>query len=321
MHRNIHQTNLAKERIVKTKARNRDTVSIDTLVAQLSKDSSLTNVCVLRRTAGIGDILMLTPALRQLKKSFPHIKLTFAFDQHSTKNNVYYDLIKNAPFIDCLADARFIDPRKYDAYVDVSAVCIKFEMPGLPAVNRIDLFARAIGFFKLDNHLPFFKLEPSERIQLPTDTFNIVLHTASFDHKRTWTVNNLIQLIKSAEKLNVHFFVLDFNHKIEKWEQFNNVTNISHTNLREMAAYIQASDLFIGPDSGPMHLAGALHKESLVLFGAIPSEARINYYANHKAITANVPCLGCWYKDCKYDLRCMKQITAQQVLRHIKDYL
>lgn len=274
-------------------------------------------VCVVRRVGGIGDVLMLTPSLRQLKRDFPACELVFAIDMHTTANNVYHALVANAPFVDRIIDARYVNHSDYDEVIDVSSVCIRYERTGLPAINRIDLFARALGIKKVSNKLPFYLPLDHElqwaRNSLPTDKKIVILHTASMEGKRCWPIENYLKLIAGAGP-DVHFLILDFNKKHSDWNHYYNCTDISGTNLREMAAYIAVADLFIGPDSGPMHLAGALKTKAVVLFGSIPPEARINYYPTHVALTANLPCLGCWYKPCPIAVKCMKDISASMVM-------
>ena len=85
---------------------------------------------------------MITPYHERAKASIPKIELTFAVDRHTTSGDSYYELVKNAPFIDHIIDARDVVHANYEPdNKDISAVCIPYERVGLPPVNRIDLFA------------------------------------------------------------------------------------------------------------------------------------------------------------------------------------
>lgn len=296
----------------------------------IANKKGIASVCVVRRVGGIGDVLMVTPALRQLKIDFPNIELTFAIDMHSTSNNVYYELVKHAPFIDKIIDARFYQPSKYDAVVDVSSVCIRYEHSGLPVLNRIDIFSRAMGIPKVEDKRSWYEVLPQEkewamnfiRPFLPKKI--VVLHTASMEGKRCWPIEKYTEIVEQGLKDNlpIQFLILDFNHKLNDWSVYPNCTVASDTNLREMAALISVADLFIGPDSGPMHLAGALGVRSLVIFGSIPPEARINYYPSHTGIRLDgLSCLGCWYKQCPYNVRCMRDLDFLVVYNKMKNVL
>lgn len=283
------------------------------------------NICVVRSVGGIGDILMISPSLLEIKRKFTNCKLTFAIDRHTCRDN-YYQLLKNCSAIDHFVDARYVDKKKYDYVVDLSSVCIKFENSG-HRLNRIDIFSRHLGFLSMKSKLPFYKVETNERNlvkekYINTNKLKVALHTASFDLMRTWPVKQYIELIKASSNLPIQFYVFDFNNQSNKWKEFENVTNCSNTTVREMAALIEQMDLFIGPDSGPMHIAGALKKKSIVLFGSIPPEIRINYYINHEAIVhPNLKCLGCMYGPCYFNIKCMRDLSYELVFKKMKEKL
>jgi ADP-heptose:LPS heptosyltransferase len=300
------------------------TGSVGTIYNQIVTKGGKGRFCVIRSVGGIGDVVMALPLLKQLKTEFPNIHLTFAIDMHTTGNNVYYEMCKNLPYINELVDARYVERNKYDGVIDISSVCIRYEHSGLPTLNRIDIFARAAGVPKMASKLPEYIIEPAEkawadvRVRALREKGKklVVLHTASMEGKRCWPIEKYVEIVERAEKLhpNVHFLILDFNRKYASWDKFQNVSNFSSTTLREMTALISVCDLFIGPDSGPMHLAGAIQKSSIVLFGSIPPEARINYYSTHEAVRLEgLPCLGCWYKPCPFNEKCMKDLPSSKV--------
>jgi hypothetical protein len=94
---------------------------------EIVKRNGKANVCVVRSLGGIGDVLMTLPAVQELKRRFPETHITYACDRHRTSNDVYYAILKDVPFIDHIADARYVNQNQFDAYVDISAVCIPYE--------------------------------------------------------------------------------------------------------------------------------------------------------------------------------------------------
>lgn len=305
-------------------------VSRSAFYSAVANKKGFASVCVVRRVGGIGDVLMVTPALRQLKIDFPNLDLTFAIDLHSTSNNVYYELVKNAPFINRIIDARYVQHSKFDAVVDVSSVCIRYEHSGLPVLNRIDIFAKAMGIPKLLDKRSWYQVTPEETawanqfVAAFQSKKIVVLHTASMEGKRCWPIEKYTQLVETAlkENANIHFVILDFNNKFANWDIYENCLVASQTTLRQMAALISIADLFLGPDSGPMHLAGAIGVKSLVLFGSIPPDARINHYPTHTGVRLDgLSCLGCWYKACPYNIRCMRDLDSQVVYSKLKQQL
>lgn len=308
----------ARKRVITPAAR---TLGGNSIYEEAKRRNGELHVCIIRAVGGIGDVMMTTPGMLQLKREFPSIKITFAVDRHrSGAEDIYYDLVHNAWFIDEVIDARYVDRTAYDVVVDVSSVCIRYERKGLPPINRIDLFARACGVTRLRNKTPFYKVEPQEQLWATVKLSPwrkrskriVVIHTASFEGKRSWTPSHWMDLIRYTEEHcpAIQFVVMDYNGVLSGLDQFENCHDVSHATIREKAAYINACDLFIGPDSGPMHLAGALGKSSLVIFGSIPPEARINHYPNHESIQLKeLSCLGCWYAACPIQIQCMTGLS------------
>lgn len=284
-------------------------------------------VCINRRLGGIGDILMCTVALREFKRENPKSKLHFAIDQSSTYDNTYYKLIQNAPFIDEILDSKFVRSSRYNFYKDITTVCIMEERGSKYPRGRIEIFSEAINVKSIQNTVPFY-LETKEEKEEADTIFNqyegkrkFFIHTASNEGKRSYDIKNTLNLVKmiKEEYKNCVVFVSDFNKLYNGWDGMG-VVNISNLDIRHIASYIKRCDLFIGPDSGLMHLAAAVHTKSLVVFGSIPPETRVKYYPTHTAIRMDeLGCIGCWYKPCPHNTKCMKDLKAERVFKKVKE--
>jgi len=90
--------------------------------------------------------------------------------------------------------------------------------------------------------------------------------------------------------------------------------------LLELAALLRRCDLFIGSDSGPLHLASAVGTPVVALFG--PKDAAVYgpYYGRSKVVEVDLPCRPCKRRRCR-DPRCMTQITSRQVFAAAKELL
>lgn len=90
------------------------------------------------------------------------------------------------------------------------------------------------------------------------------------------------------------------------------------TTLDELAAVIASADLFIGNDSGPMHLAAAFDTPSISLFGPTIASKWAPRGAQHRFIQKDYPCTGCWSwhssAKCIHDGACMKLIEVAEVV-------
>ena len=135
-------------------------------------------------------------------------------------------------------------------------------------------------------------------------------------------MKKVIELIRK-ELPEYQILVSDFNSVLEnEVYKDKNIINVSRFDIRRTASLIKRSDFFFGPDSGLMHLAGAVGTKSLVAFGSIPPEVRINHYPTHKSIRDDsLKCIGCWYRECPYNTKCMKNIKPEVVLKKIRRLL
>lgn len=83
--------------------------------------------------------------------------------------------------------------------------------------------------------------------------------------------------------------------------------------LGELMALFEISSIYIGNDSGPMHLADAIGTSVIALFG--PADEKRWGPLSKKSITlrGTEPCEKCKGKDCQYDFRCIKTIPPDDV--------
>jgi ADP-heptose:LPS heptosyltransferase len=90
------------------------------------------------------------------------------------------------------------------------------------------------------------------------------------------------------------------------------------TSVRELAAIIRNLDLFISVDTGPAHMAAALGTPLVVLWGpAIHEQTRpLSSFSPIEIVRASVPCAPCYdtpaMKTCRDNL-CMKGISPDAV--------
>jgi len=94
------------------------------------------------------------------------------------------------------------------------------------------------------------------------------------------------------------------------------VVNLGKTpvTLGQLKALFSFANLVITNDTGPRHIAIALNRKVVTLFGPNNSAWTANDYTDEIKIIANVPCAPCDKPICKKDKHyCMESITAQIV--------
>jgi heptosyltransferase-1 len=87
------------------------------------------------------------------------------------------------------------------------------------------------------------------------------------------------------------------------------------TGLRQLAALTSQARLFIGNDTGPLHLAVALGVPCVSIFGASDPLRNGPYGATHRIQAAGPDCQPCWKKTCaRKDLACLSAVTPERVV-------
>jgi len=90
------------------------------------------------------------------------------------------------------------------------------------------------------------------------------------------------------------------------------------TDIRQLAALLRQCRLFVGSDTGPLHIAAALGVPVVALFG--PSDpVRNGPYGNRSRIVHSaLPCSGCYRRQCP-DPVCMRSIPVDEVFKAVRE--
>ena len=89
------------------------------------------------------------------------------------------------------------------------------------------------------------------------------------------------------------------------------------TTLKELAALASLCAVFITTDTGPMHLAAAAGGRVVALFGPTAPWRTGPYGPAHAVIRAGLSCSPCFKRDCDDNVRCMEEITVDDVMGKI----
>ncbi len=87
---------------------------------------------------------------------------------------------------------------------------------------------------------------------------------------------------------------------------------VGRTGLGTLAGIAARCRVFVSNDSGAMHLAAALGRPVVAVFGPTDERATRPVGA-HEVVAARVFCRPCLLRDCPIDHRCMKRISSEQV--------
>jgi heptosyltransferase-2 len=85
------------------------------------------------------------------------------------------------------------------------------------------------------------------------------------------------------------------------------------TSIGELPALLQSCQLFVGNDSGAMHVAGAVGLPVVGIFGPTDPEATRPATPQFTLIREPVSCSPCLLRHCPIDHRCMTRISTETV--------
>ena len=88
---------------------------------------------------------------------------------------------------------------------------------------------------------------------------------------------------------------------------------VGRTNLGTLVGVAARAAVFVSNDSGAMHVAAAVGRPVVAIFG--PTDERVTRpIGAHDVITQPVFCRPCQLRDCPIDHRCMKRITVDTIV-------
>ncbi|HEY9713165.1 MAG TPA: glycosyltransferase family 9 protein [Chroococcales cyanobacterium] len=97
----------------------------------------------------------------------------------------------------------------------------------------------------------------------------------------------------------------------------------SKTTLLELIALFERSDVVIGGDTGPLHLAAATGKPRVVgIFGATPWRRNGPYGPQCRTLSLSLDCQPCYSKKCRIrTVACLTELPAEWVLTTVDELL
>lgn len=142
----------------------------------------------------------------------------------------------------------------------------------------------------------------------------IIVHLRSHDYWRDYPkllVKSLLyKLVKWGNKHDFRIVSIDSVFDFE----VKGVIPVHHAHLDAVLAVVSQTALLIGPDSSMVHIAGALGRRVLAIFGPTDANVRMKY--------KNIYTLGeynrcrrqpCWYHPCKRKF-CLSTLSPKRVL-------
>jgi heptosyltransferase-1 len=204
--------------------------------------------------------------------------------------------------------------------------------------NHINL-VRALGI-KVNSIPPLLVPEASEEEKEKVSDFIeknnlnsskiVVFHIGAGNIFRDWGKDNLIELTKMlSQRSEIRIVLVGATKDQKRAKQIIKKSDaplfslVGELGLKELRELINRSDLFVGPDSGPMHLAASTDAPIVAYFGpTLPAHFR-PWKADSLIIEKEYECRSdCRQKRCIYgDFRCIKTISPAEVYKACLKFL
>jgi lipopolysaccharide heptosyltransferase II len=149
----------------------------------------------------------------------------------------------------------------------------------------------------------------------------IAIHIGAGNAFRNWGVDNLVQLTNLlAHRPDVKIVLVGTSEdqkaeeEILKKSAASLLSLVGRLNLREVKEFISHSSLFVGPDSGPMHIAASTTTPIVALFGPNLPAFNAPWQAKAFVVEKQLDCRPCKQRRCIHeDFRCLRSIEPEEV--------
>lgn len=146
--------------------------------------------------------------------------------------------------------------------------------------------------------------------------------------QKQWPWQNYVQLIENLTRKGTNVILLgspEEKNLIDKivcsLSENQSVLPVVQNNLRQLIAIIDQCNFIVGGDTGPLHIAVALNKNIVALYGLNDPELTGPYSVNAKIVYKELDCSPCGIKpDCTNN-RCMQLITVEEVIENCNQFI
>ena len=198
---------------------------------------------------------------------------------------------------------------------------------GVHAVDRYMKVAAELGCDAADIAFPFpASGAGSQKIQDLKNRFGdyaVIVPGARWKTK-IWPAENFGRV---AQELPLKSIVIGSRADSRIAEQVVSISNgkalslAGETDLGELIEIMRDARVVITNDSGPMHIAAALHVPVIALFGPTSPVLTGPYGKGHTVLQSHKACVPCFKRECKDNIRCMNEITPDAVYQAVLEVL
>ena len=303
---------------------------------------------IVQTRPGIGDLCMYLPYIQQIKDHNKDFQFTLITKRTAAKQILKYEQsvnqivyledeileITKSKINNFFKILNFIKKNNFSRIYIMHFSIFWFLLAKISGIKKIYKY----GIFKKNVDIYLNALEQNKRwlqdsnlssqtkIAYPQNNNKnnnqIIIGIGSSGPTKKWPTENYIELIKRINNKNIKFCLAGGENEIENQIankiineiKDNKIESLCSLSIGEIMPIINSSKLYIGNDTGFMHLSAGLNIPAIGLFGDTPLS-----YANY---TKNImPIIPKNFETVSHNSMAMNQITIEQVLNEVKKFI
>ncbi len=291
---------------------------------------------LVQRYAGIGDIVCTLPSITMLRKNEPGIILIY----ETRRANV--PMLESCPALDLVVEEGTLLATHCHRFLRPKVILY----PLLPdertppeqrkRIHLVEEFGKSFGFSSLSEQNAQLDVSIKEQKQMRQrlqkaqleNNLIAVIHTGPTWQVKEWSASNWEKLVTQL-KNELGVVVIQIGHDYFGTGEASLSPRIKGTvdwvgelSIKQILALLKMTKVFIGIDSGMLHLAGAVSAPCVGLFGPTDPICFLPRNSLALGVTSKVECLGChhniqgplhWRNGCPNAIRCMSELSVNDV--------
>ena len=304
---------------------------------------------IIQTRPGVGDLCMFLPYIQQIKEHNKDFAFTLVTKKRTAAKQIlkYDQLINQIVYLEdeTIATTKskinnffkllnFINKNNFSKIYIMHFSIFWFLLAKISGIKNIykygilkknvDIYLNALEQNKRWLQDP--NLSSQTKIAYPQNNSKnnnqIIIGIGSSGPTKKWPTENYIELIKKINDKNIKFYLAGGNNEIENQIankiineiKENRIESLCSLSIEEIMPIINSSKLYIGNDTGFMHLSAGLNIPAIGLFGDTP----LSYAKYNKNI---LPIIPENFKTVGHGSMAMNQITISQVLNEVKKFI
>lgn len=251
-----------------------------------------------QRAGGFGDLMLLAPVLREVKRRWPTCRIVISTMTH------YSYALKNLPYIDEIVG--------YPVSLDFVEKCdakvfLERAIEGNPRARELhmtDLFGELTGIgFDFEDKKPDFRLTELEKgwasICYPRtpNTPRLIVQVGASAYARTFPPPLQQQVLAPLFQKGWEVCFVGKPGEVDIKGTDERIKNLTASNLtfRQSCAVLNTADVVFAPDSAMVHVSAALDVPCVAVYGPFPWQLRTKYSPSVMPISGQGGCAPCFH--------------------------